>query len=78
MTLRCALLDDFQHVATTAADWTPVAGEVDVVSFPEHFATEDGLAAAVAGFDIIVTLRERVSSSSATAPAGCSARTNSP
>ncbi|MEW2035297.1 D-2-hydroxyacid dehydrogenase family protein [Streptomyces roseifaciens] len=60
MKLRCAVLDDFQSVATTVADWSPVAGDVDVVSFPEHFATEDQLAAALADFDIAVTLRERV------------------
>jgi phosphoglycerate dehydrogenase-like enzyme len=60
MSLRCAVLNDFQNVATTAADWSPVAGDVEVVSFPEHFATEDALVAAVAGFDVLVTLRERV------------------
>ncbi|GAA2969618.1 D-2-hydroxyacid dehydrogenase family protein [Streptomyces enissocaesilis] len=60
MKLRCALLDDFQSAATAAADWSPVAEEVEVVSFPEHFATEDELAAALADFDVVVTLRERV------------------
>ncbi|MGW4233704.1 D-2-hydroxyacid dehydrogenase family protein [Streptomyces sp. NPDC004980] len=60
MTLRCAVLDDHQSVATTAADWSPVADDVDVVSFAGHFATEDELAEALAGFDIVVTLRERV------------------
>ncbi|MGW0858970.1 D-2-hydroxyacid dehydrogenase family protein [Streptomyces sp. NPDC002690] len=60
MTLRCAVLDDYQSVATTAADWSPLAGRVDVVAFPEHFATDDELAAALADFDIVVTLRERV------------------
>ncbi|MFD4691153.1 D-2-hydroxyacid dehydrogenase family protein [Streptomyces sp. NPDC058463] len=60
MKLRCAVLDDFQSVATTAADWSPVADDVDVVGFAEHFASEDELAAALAGFDIVVTLRERV------------------
>ncbi|MGW7413754.1 D-2-hydroxyacid dehydrogenase family protein [Streptomyces sp. NPDC054863] len=60
MKLRCAVLDDFQSAATTSADWTPVADEVEVVPFPEHFATEDELAAALADFDLVVTLRERV------------------
>lgn len=60
MTLRCAVLDDHQSVATTAADWSPVADDVHVVSFARHFATEDELAEALAGFDIVVTLRERV------------------
>ncbi|MEU8888432.1 D-2-hydroxyacid dehydrogenase family protein [Streptomyces sp. NPDC048442] len=60
MKLRCAVLDDFQSAATAAADWTPVADEVEVVSFPEHFASEDELAVALADFDLVVTLRERV------------------
>ncbi|MEV5312945.1 D-2-hydroxyacid dehydrogenase family protein [Streptomyces sp. NPDC052610] len=60
MRLRCALLDDFQNAGTTAADWSPVADRVDVVPFTEHFDGEDELAAALAGFDIVVTLRERV------------------
>ncbi|MDW6061092.1 D-2-hydroxyacid dehydrogenase family protein [Streptomyces sp. FXJ1.4098] len=60
MKLRCAVLDDFQGVAMTSADWTPVLDRVEVVSFTEHFGTEDELAAALADFDLIVTLRERV------------------
>ncbi|MGW0130112.1 D-2-hydroxyacid dehydrogenase family protein [Streptomyces sp. NPDC003299] len=60
MPLRCAVLDDFQNVATDLADWSPVADRVDVVSFGTHFADEDALAAALAGFEIVVTLRERV------------------
>jgi phosphoglycerate dehydrogenase-like enzyme len=54
------VLDDFQQVATELADWSSVAGQVDVVSFSEHFGSEDELAAALAEFDIVVTLRERV------------------
>lgn len=60
MKLRCAVLDDFQGVALSMADWTPVTASVEVVPFAEHFATEDQLAAAIADFDIVVTLRERV------------------
>jgi phosphoglycerate dehydrogenase-like enzyme len=58
--LRCALLDDFQNVATTVADWGPVLDRVEVTGFARHFADEDELVEAVSGFDIIVTLRERV------------------
>lgn len=60
MLLSCAVLDDFQQVATSAADWSPVADRVAVTSFAEHFASEDELVAALAEFDIVVTLRERV------------------
>ncbi|MEU6470674.1 D-2-hydroxyacid dehydrogenase family protein [Streptomyces massasporeus] len=60
MRLRCAVLDDFQQVATEAADWAVVADDVEVVSFDRHIEGEDDLAVALAGFDIVVTLRERV------------------
>ncbi|GAB2844716.1 D-2-hydroxyacid dehydrogenase family protein [Streptomyces deserti] len=60
MRLRCAVLDDFQNVATEAADWSPVADRVEVVPFGTHIDDEDALAAALADFDIVVTLRERV------------------
>jgi phosphoglycerate dehydrogenase-like enzyme len=54
------VVDDYQGVATSVADWSGLAGDVDVVSFGEHFADEDALVGALAGFDIVVTLRERV------------------
>ncbi|MEV2261958.1 D-2-hydroxyacid dehydrogenase family protein [Streptomyces anulatus] len=60
MKLRCAVIDDFQSVATTVVDWSPVTADAEVVSFTEHLATEDEAAAALADFDIVVTLRERV------------------
>ncbi|MFD6590637.1 D-2-hydroxyacid dehydrogenase family protein [Streptomyces anulatus] len=60
MKLRCAVIDDFQSVATTVVDWSPVTADVEVVSFTEHLDTDDEAAAALADFDIVVTLRERV------------------
>ncbi|GAA2250150.1 D-2-hydroxyacid dehydrogenase family protein [Streptomyces indiaensis] len=60
MRLRWAVLDDFQKVAVEVADWTLVADDVEVVVFDRHIEGEDALAAALAGFDIVVTLRERV------------------
>ncbi|MFF1543786.1 D-2-hydroxyacid dehydrogenase family protein [Streptomyces sp. NPDC058291] len=60
MPFRCAVLDDFQNVATTVADWSAPGEELETVSFTEHFSDEDRLAAALADFDCVVTLRERV------------------
>ncbi|MEU9156482.1 D-2-hydroxyacid dehydrogenase family protein [Streptomyces sp. NPDC048417] len=60
MRFRCAVLDDFQNVASTYTDWSTLGDRVEVVSFTEHFASEDELAAALADFDFVVTLRERV------------------
>ncbi|WP_317443430.1 D-2-hydroxyacid dehydrogenase family protein [Streptomyces collinus] len=60
MRLRCAVLDDFQGAATGSADWSVIEDRVEVVALREHLDGEDALAAALAGFDIVVTLRERV------------------
>ncbi|MGW3584779.1 D-2-hydroxyacid dehydrogenase family protein [Streptomyces rubiginosohelvolus] len=60
MKLRCAVIEDFQSVATSVVDWSPVTDDVDIVTFTEHLATVDEAATALDGFDIVVTLRERV------------------
>ncbi|MEU0674244.1 D-2-hydroxyacid dehydrogenase family protein [Streptomyces sp. NPDC006172] len=60
MRLRCAVLDDYQNIATTVADWGPVQDRVEVVTFTKHFSTEDELVSALADFDFVVTLRERI------------------
>ncbi|QJS11889.1 D-2-hydroxyacid dehydrogenase family protein [Streptomyces argyrophyllae] len=60
MRLRCVVLDDFQGVATRLADWSVIEDQVEVVALREHLDGEDALAAALAEYDIVVTLRERV------------------
>lgn len=60
MRLRCAVLDDYQGAATACADWSGLGDRVEVVALREHIEGEDAVAAALAGYDIVVTLRERV------------------
>ncbi|MFF9173907.1 D-2-hydroxyacid dehydrogenase family protein [Streptomyces sp. NPDC014793] len=60
MRLRCAVLDDYQGVATASADWSVLGDEVEVVALREHLEGEEAIAAALADYDIVVTLRERV------------------
>jgi phosphoglycerate dehydrogenase-like enzyme len=55
----CAILDDYQNVALAVADWHPLDGKVKVRVFNEHIADRDVLVEALAGFDIIVAMRER-------------------
>jgi phosphoglycerate dehydrogenase-like enzyme len=56
VTLRCAVLDDYQDVALATADWGRLAGRVDVTVFREHLADP---VAALADFDVLVIMRER-------------------
>ncbi|MDH6227091.1 D-2-hydroxyacid dehydrogenase family protein [Streptomyces sp. MJP52] len=60
MRLRCVVLDDYQDAALEAADWGRLADRVEAVPFRAHHGSQDELAAALADFDIVVTLRERV------------------
>ncbi|WP_375487267.1 D-2-hydroxyacid dehydrogenase family protein [uncultured Jatrophihabitans sp.] len=55
---RIALLDDFQDVGTSVADWSQL-GDVEVVAFTDHLADPDALVEAVADFDAVVAMRER-------------------
>ena len=58
-TLRCAVLDDYQGVALSMADWSPVTDRVEVTAFTEHQADTEELVAALADVDIVVVMRER-------------------
>ena len=55
--MRCAVLDDYQNVALTMADWSGTG--VEVVSYNEHFSGEDAVRKAIADFEIVVAMRER-------------------
>jgi phosphoglycerate dehydrogenase-like enzyme len=57
MKYHCAILDDYQQVALTMADWSQVP--VHVQSFEDHLEAEDELVRAIFGFEIIVVMRER-------------------
>jgi phosphoglycerate dehydrogenase-like enzyme len=56
---KVAILDDWQDVARKSADWSPLAARADLQFFADAFGTEDEAAAALADFDILLTMRER-------------------
>lgn len=59
MVLKCAVLDDYQHAATRFADWTELGDQVELTVFPDHLTGEDALAQRLAGFDVVMLMRER-------------------
>jgi phosphoglycerate dehydrogenase-like enzyme len=59
MSLRCAILDDYQSVALKLADWGKVKDRVEIKVFNEHLGDPDKVIAALQGFQIIVAMRER-------------------
>jgi len=56
---KVAVLDDWQGVAQTSADWSRLMARADVVFFEQAFADEDDAAAKLADFDIVLSMRER-------------------
>ena len=56
---RVALLDDYQDVALSMADWKSLPAGTEVVVFKDHLAAEDAVARRLADFDIVMALRER-------------------
>jgi D-3-phosphoglycerate dehydrogenase len=59
MPLRCAILDDYQNVALTMADWSKVKGDIEIKVFNEHLGSPDHVVAALQGFAIVCAMRER-------------------
>ncbi len=59
MPLRCAILDDYQNVALTMADWSKVAGDIDITVFNDHLGSADKVVAALKDFAIVCAMRER-------------------
>ena len=57
--VKVAVLDDWQGVARGSADWSKLEARAEVTFFAEAFATEDEAASALAGFDILLAMRER-------------------
>ena len=55
--MRIAVLDDWQGIAATAADWGSLGAET--VFFRQGFGGPEATIAALAGFDVIIAMRER-------------------
>jgi phosphoglycerate dehydrogenase-like enzyme len=58
--IRIAILDDYQRVALTMADWSGLPPECEPVVFDRNLAIEDEAARALADFDVVCLLRERM------------------
>jgi phosphoglycerate dehydrogenase-like enzyme len=57
--MRIAVLDDYQGVAREMAEWASLGPDCETVFFREHFSTVERLKEKLAGFEVIVAMRER-------------------
>jgi D-3-phosphoglycerate dehydrogenase len=57
--LKAAILDDYQGVAMTFADWSGIAKDVEIKVFDKPFASQAEAIYALQGFAIVAGMRER-------------------
>ena len=60
MSIKVAILDDYAKVALELADWSVLDGKADITVFDRHL-TENEAATALRPFDVLCTVRERMS-----------------
>jgi phosphoglycerate dehydrogenase-like enzyme len=54
-----AVLDDYQNVAVSMADWSVLKGRATITVFNDHLADADAVVARLMPFDIVCVMRER-------------------
>src|ERR1700720_4667814 len=57
--VKIAILDDYQNVALSIADWSAVAKKADITVFNDHIGQTDALVERLLPFDAICVMRER-------------------
>src|SRR5260370_16388660 len=57
--VKIAILDDYQNVALSSADWSAVAKRADITVFNDHIDQVDALVERLLPFDAICVMRER-------------------
>ena len=58
--IKIALLDDYARIALESADWSVLGGKAEITVFDRHL-TEDEAATLLQPFDVLCTIRERMS-----------------
>jgi phosphoglycerate dehydrogenase-like enzyme len=56
---KVAVLDDWQDVAQSSTDWSPLIARTEVVFFKQAFIGEEDAVEKLADFEIILSMRER-------------------
>jgi phosphoglycerate dehydrogenase-like enzyme len=57
--VKIAILDDYQNVALSSADWSAVAKKADITVFNDHIDQTDALIERLLPFDAVCVMRER-------------------
>jgi phosphoglycerate dehydrogenase-like enzyme len=57
--MQVAILDDYQDVALTMADWSEVASRASITVFNDHLADPEAVVERLTPFDVVCVMRER-------------------
>src|SRR5580658_8071213 len=57
--VRIAVLDDYQNIALSMADWSGLDKRAAITVFNDHLADPDAVVARLQSFDIVCVMRER-------------------
>jgi lactate dehydrogenase-like 2-hydroxyacid dehydrogenase len=57
--VKIAVLDDYQNVALSMADWSVLDGRATVTVFNDHVPDPDAVVARLQPFDVVCVMRER-------------------
>jgi len=57
--MQVAILDDYQDVALSMADWSEVAKRAEITVFNDHIVDQGDLVERLAPFDVVCVMRER-------------------
>jgi phosphoglycerate dehydrogenase-like enzyme len=57
--MKIAILDDYQNVALTMADWSRVESKAEITVFTDHVGEPDAVVARLQPFDVVCVMRER-------------------
>ena len=56
---RIAVLDDYQNVALSMANWSALDGQATITVFNDHLPDTDAVVARLQPFDVVCVMRER-------------------
>src|ERR1700761_7987603 len=57
--MKVAILDDYQNVALSMADWSGVAKRAQIDVFNDHLADPDAVVQRLKPYDVLAVMRER-------------------
>jgi phosphoglycerate dehydrogenase-like enzyme len=57
--IKIAILDDYQNVAQSMADWSVLEGRASLTVFHDHLSNSEAVVARLQPFDVVCVMRER-------------------